>query len=343
MKIIDFDYHLPPELIAQQPLRRRDSSRMMIVNRQTKVISHHHFRELPSFLNPGDVLVLNVSRVLPVRTWGTVEERKVEFLVVKLFTSNEAEVLCRPARVVKVGRKVIFSPSLEAEVISAGLRGCRRLRFNRPDVLREIKRIGFAPLPPYIKRLPEDWQQRPFDLRRYQTVYAQEEGSIAAPTAGLHFTPRIIKKIEQQGITLVKVILHVGLATFQPLEGEEVESQRLGEEEFMISKEAAEEINRAKKDGRSVVAVGTTTVRALESAYNGQKIVPGKATTSLFIYPGYQFQVVDRLLTNFHLPRSTLLMLVSALAGRELILKAYQEAVKKHYRFFSYGDCMLIL
>lgn len=343
MKVSDFDYYLPPELIAQRPLRRRDSSRMMVVDRKANEIKHHHFRELPSFLNPGDVLVLNVSRVLPVRAWGVVGEKKVEFLVVKLFHSNEAEVLCRPARMVKVGRKVIFSPTLEAEVISSGLRGRRRLRFNKPDVLREIKRIGFAPLPPYIKRLPEDWQQRTFDLRRYQTIYAQEEGSIAAPTAGLHFTPHIIKKMEQKGIKVVKIILHVGLATFQPLEEEEVETQQLCEEEFIISAEAAAEINQAKKDGRLVVAVGTTSVRALESAYNGQEVAPGRATTSLFIYPGYKFQVVDRLLTNFHLPRSTLLMLVSALAGKELILQAYQEAVKQRYRFYSYGDCMLIL
>jgi len=343
MKVDDFDYFLPPELIAQQPLRRRDSSRLMVVDRAKRAISHHRFRELPNFFQPGDLLVINVSRVLPVRVWGKVGSRKVEFLLVKPLPSGEWEVLCRPARVVKVEREVVFSRNLEAKVVGTGPRGRRLLRFNQNNVLAEVKKIGFAPLPPYIKRPPEDWQQRAYDLRRYQTIYAREEGSIAAPTAGLHFTPSILEKIVAKGIEVVQITLHVGLATFQPVEVEEVEEHRLGEERLAISPEAADKINQAKREGRTIIAVGTTTVRALESAYDGQKIVPGQRMTKLFIYPGYKFQVVDRLLTNFHLPRSTLLMLVAALAGREFILEAYQEAVRHRYRFYSYGDCMLIL
>lgn len=343
MKVDDFDYFLPPELIAQQPLRRRDSSRLMIVDRFKKEIQHHRFRELPDFFQPGDLLVINVSRVLPVRVWGRVGRRRVEFLLVKPLSSLEWEVLCRPARVVKVGNQVVFLRNLEAEVVGVGPRGRRILRFNQSDVLAEVKKIGFAPLPPYIKRPPEDWQQRSYDLRRYQTIYAREEGSIAAPTAGLHFTPGVLKKIAAEGVEILQITLHVGLATFQPVEVEEVEKHRLGEEKLMISPEAADKINQAKKEGRTITAVGTTTVRALESAHDGEKVVPGQRLTNLFIYPGYNFRVVDRLLTNFHLPRSTLLMLVAALAGREFILEAYREAVRHRYRFYSYGDCMLIL
>jgi S-adenosylmethionine:tRNA ribosyltransferase-isomerase len=343
MKVNNFDYFLPPELIAQQPLRRRDSSRMMVLNRVKREIHHHRFRELPDFLQPGDLLVINVSRVLPVRVWGSVGSRKVEFLLVKPLRSAEWEVLCRPARVVKPGKKIVFSANLEAEAVAVGTRGRRILRFNQTDVLAEVKKIGFAPLPPYIKRPAEDWRHRVYDLRRYQTIYAREEGSIAAPTAGLHFTTGILKKLEEKGVELVRIILHVGLATFQPVEVEEVEKHRLGEENFVISPEAARKINQAKKEGRPVMAVGTTTVRALESAFDGEQVVPGQKATNLFIYPGYKFRVVDRLLTNFHLPRSTLLMLVAAFAGREFILQAYEEAVRQRYRFYSYGDCMLIL
>lgn len=347
MLVSEFDYHLPPELIAQQPLVDRDASRMMVLNRRTGEIIHSFFRELPEFLSAGDVVVINDSRVIPARVWGKCHDREVDFLFVRQVASKKWEVLCRPARKVIPGAKVIFPEGLEATVLEKGPEGRRILEFHTDCLIPWLHKVGYPPLPPYIKRQKADEALRELDLKRYQTVFARKQGSIAAPTAGLHFTRRIIRNLKEKKILLTRVTLHVSLATFQPIRVEKVEEHRMLEEWYEISPKAAKIINEAKKESRAVVAVGTTVVRTLESAARSDsdppRVLPGQRTTNLFIYPGYQFQIVDRLLTNFHLPRSTLLMLVAAFAGKDFILQAYQEAVKERYRFFSYGDCMLIL
>lgn len=339
----EFDYILPPELIAQKPLPRRDASRMMIVWRSQGKIEHARFRDIPKYFNKGDVLVLNATRVIPARTWGRKGEREVEFLFLKEKSRGLWEVLCRPARHVREGDRIIFPGGIETNVVSVENEGKRVLKFSSGDVHRLLHRIGFAPLPPYIKRPERNRDWRAFDLRRYQTVYARKAGSIAAPTAGLHFTPAVLKGLRKKGVIVCFINLEVGLATFQPVREKRVEDHRMLEERYTISPAVAGKINLARREGRPVGAVGTTVVRALESAAREGAVKPGSRSTSLFIYPGFTFQVVDRLLTNFHLPRSTLLMLVSAFAGRELILRAYAEAVRERYRFHSYGDCMLIL
>ncbi len=347
MLVSEFDYFLPPELIAQKPLYDRDASRMMVINRKTGEIIHSHFRELPNFLSSGDVVVINDSRVIPARVWGKCQEREIDFLFLHQIDSRKWEVLCRPARKVIPGAKIIFPAGLEATVVEKGPEGRRILEFSTDCLISWLHKFGYPPLPPYIKRLKGDITMRAFDLKRYQTIFARKLGSIAAPTAGLHFTRRIIKNLKEKKIFLTHVTLHVSLATFQPVRVEKVEEHRMLEEAYEISERSAKIINEAKKEGRAVVAVGTTVVRTLESAISRQNnpplIVPGRGKTNLFIYPGYQFKIVDRLITNFHLPRSTLLMLVAAFAGKDFILQAYQEAVKERYRFFSYGDCMLIL
>ncbi len=347
MLLSEFDYHLPPELIAQKPLPRRSASRMMVIFRQTGKIVHSRFEELPHFLSPGDVVVLNNSRVIPARVWGRSPKGEVDFLFVQEVAPRRWEVLCRPARKVMPGTKIIFPKGMEAVVLRQGMEGRRELEFNADDIRTWLQEVGYPPLPPYIKRQKEDKSMRELDLSRYQTVFARRGRSIAAPTAGLHFTRSIMKQIKEKGAILTAVTLDVGLATFQPIRREKVEEHQMPEEWYTISPRAASVINQAKKEGRPVVAVGTTVVRTLESSYEENqervKVLPGRRVTRLFIYPGYRFRVVDRLLTNFHLPRSSLLLLVAAFAGRELILKAYEEAVKQRYRFFSYGDCMLIL
>jgi len=369
----DFDYDLPPQLIAQHPLPRRDDSRMMVVERKEERISHSRFKDFPGHLCEGDLLVLNDTRVIPAKAWGKRGAASIEFLFIKEMTPGTWAVLCKPARRVRVGDRIVFPGGLEAEVTGSGEEGRRTLTFAVVDVLGRLRKIGFAPLPPYIKRVKEDRQDRPDDLERYQTVFAAKDGAIAAPTAGLHFTPAVLEEIRNRGVRLVDVTLEVGLATFQPMRAERLEDHKMLEEAYEITAAAAAEVNRAKAKRRPVVAVGTTVVRTLESA--AQLISPnpgtspaiessppflktgvgglsnhlppaiqsGRGATSLFIYPDYEFKVVDRLLTNFHLPRSTLLMLVSAFAGRDLILRAYREAVREKYRFFSYGDCMFIL
>lgn len=347
MLVSEFDYYLPPELIAQRPLAERDASRMMVLRRQTGEIIHSYFRELPNFLSAGEVIVVNNSKVIPARVWGKCDEREVDFLFVRPVASRQWEVLCRPARKLKLGSKVLFPQGMEAVVTEIGPEGRRILEFPTDRLLSWLHKVGYPPLPPYIKRSKDDSGLRELDLNRYQTVYARKEGSIAAPTAGLHFTPRILNLLRKKGIIITSVTLHVGLATFQPVRVEKVEDHQMSEELYEISPRAAAIINQAKREGRAIVAVGTTVVRTLESAtqfQGGQPYLrPGRRTTNLFIYPGFQFKMVDRLLTNFHLPRSTLLMLVAAFAGKEFILRAYQEAVREKYRFFSYGDCMLIL
>jgi S-adenosylmethionine:tRNA ribosyltransferase-isomerase len=343
MLISEFDYHLPRELIAQRPLVRRDDSRMMIVRRREGTILHGQFRDLPGHMSRGDVLVLNNTRVLPAKAWGLRDATEVEFLFLKEVEPDVWEVLCRPARRIRPGDRILFAPGFEGQVIGSVARGKRLLRFPGGRVREFLNMVGFAPLPPYIKRKKTETGLRDYDLERYQTVFAQREGSIAAPTAGLHFTREALDGLKKDGVIVCPVSLDVGQATFQPVEAETVEAHRMLEETYEISLDAARTINRAKSEGRPVVAVGTTVVRTLESAWTERGITPGSQATSLFIHPGYGFKVVDRLLTNFHLPRSTLLMLVSAFAGLELIREAYAQAVRERYRFFSYGDCMLIV
>jgi S-adenosylmethionine:tRNA ribosyltransferase-isomerase len=343
MKVSDFDYVLPPELIAQSPLPNRDGSRMMVLDRQSGTISHEHFQNLPGYFHKGDVLILNDSRVIPARIWGKIADRKVEFLFLRETQKGIWEVLCRPARRVHPGDRVEFGEGFFGEVAARGDEGRRTIRFTGNDVLAKLKKLGYAPLPPYIKRPPEDRDLRQMDIERYQTVFAHEEGSIAAPTAGLHFTPDMVAGLRKKGVETSFVSLHVGLATFQPVRVDEVEEHRMLEEYYSLAPQTADLITRAKEEGHPVTAVGTTSVRTLESSAEGDRIKAGNRSTDLFIFPGYQFKVIDRLLTNFHLPQSTLLMLVAAFAGYDLVMQAYHEAVKERYRFYSYGDCMLIL
>jgi S-adenosylmethionine:tRNA ribosyltransferase-isomerase len=316
---------------------------MMVVFRKQGKIIHSQFKELPEYLKKEDVLVLNNTKVIPAKAWGKKERKKIEFLFLKELEKGVWEVLCRPARKIKLGDRILFAPGFEGKVLEVEQEGKRIIQFSSQDVLSRLKKIGFAPLPPYIKRKKEDRSLRPLDLERYQTVFAHKQGAIAAPTAGLHFTLQILEEIIKKGVTITHISLQVGLATFQPVRVPRVKDHKMLEETYSISRAASQTINQAKKDSRPVVAVGTTMVRALESAFKDGKVLRGRRTTSLFIYPGYKFKVVDRLLTNFHLPQSTLLMMVSAFAGINLIKKAYREAIRKKYRFYSYGDCMLIL
>lgn len=342
MLTADFDYDLPQELIAQRPLLERDQSRMMVLNRQTGEIVHSRFLEFPSYLRKGDVLVINKTKVIPARIWGKKEGKDIEFLFLHERDHSAWEVLCRPAKKVKLEDKVYFSKGFGGKVIRVEEEGKRVIQFSSPDIIHNLKKIGYAPLPPYIKRKKKDGTLRKFDLDRYQTVFAQGGKAVAAPTAGLHFTPKILEKIEENGVKIIPISLDVGLATFQPVRAARVENHRMLEENYSITKSAANTLNHAKRESRPIIAVGSTSVRVLESAFQEGKVRPRKTSTRLFIYPGYKFKVVDKLLTNFHLPKSTLLMMVSAFAGFDLIKKAYQEAIQKKYRFYSYGDCMLI-
>jgi S-adenosylmethionine:tRNA ribosyltransferase-isomerase len=343
MRVSDFDYDLPPELIAQHPLPHRGDSRMMIVERATGRICHGRFREFADFFAAADILVLNDTKVIPARAWGERDGAKIEFLFLKELGAGLWEVLCRPARKLGKGDRLRFAPGFEAFVEEVREEGTRVLRFERPDVRAELGSIGYAPLPPYIKRGREDLAWRREDLKRYQTIFARKEGAVAAPTAGLHFTKEALAELKSKGVGVRHVTLDVGLATFQPVRGEIVTEHRMLEEWYSMSPAAARDINAAKTEGRPVTAVGTTVVRTLESAWQEGQVRPGRSATALFIYPGFEFHVVDRLLTNFHLPKSTLLMLVAAFAGHDLIMRAYREAVRERYRFFSYGDCMLII
>lgn len=346
LNLSDYDFELPAELIAQQPLPNRDESRLMVVDRKTGRIEHRVFKEIPQFFGPEDVLVLNDTRVIPARAWAYPEdepEKYVEFLFVRELTPGRWEVLCRPARKVKPGQTFIFDRDLKGLVLDKGWLGHRVLEFNTPEVKEKLWEIGAPPLPPYIKRKKDDPRLRTLDRERYQTVFARKDGSIAAPTAGLHFTPATLEEIRKKGTTICYVTLNVGEATFQPVRVEKVTEHKMLPENFFISEETAEILNQARSRGRKITAVGTTVVRTLESAFDRGQIRAGSGSTTLFIYPGYSFKVIDRLLTNFHLPRSTLLMLVSTFAGYDLTRRAYLIAVKERYRFFSYGDCMLIL
>lgn len=339
----EFDYDLPQELIAQKPLPKREQSRMMVLHRGTGEIINSQFQKFPDYLNKGDVLVLNTTKVIPARTWGRKHGKEIEFLFLKECEKGTWEVLCRPAKKAKQGDVISFCPGLEGRVIKVESEGKRVIQFSSGNVLSELKKIGFAPLPPYIKRKKTHADLRLLDLERYQTVFAQKEGAIAAPTAGLHFSPLVLEKIKEKGVFVTQITLNIGLATFQPLRSKRIADHKMLEETYIISEEASQKINNAKKESKPLIAVGTTSVRALESAFKNGKVQTETNFTNLFIYPGYQFKVVDRLLTNFHLPRSTLLMLVSAFAGLDFIKEAYQEAIRCKYRFYSYGDCMLII
>lgn len=343
MLLSDFDFTLPPELIAQTPNKERDSSRMMILYRKTGEIIHSFFRELPTYLSDQDTLVLNNTSVIPARTWGEKGSATIEFLFLREIEKKTWEVLCRPAKKIRIDDEIIFSPDLNGQVIGVGTEGRRTLLFSSENVMEELNKIGYAPLPPYIKRNQKQIEMRNIDLKRYQTVFAQKRGSIAAPTAGLHFTKSLLQSIRANGVLVTEITLDVGLATFQPVRESIIENHKMLEESYNIGNQTAKVINAAKSESRPIVAVGTTSVRALESAGREGQVQTGTHDTHLFIYPGYSFQIVDKLLTNFHLPKSTLMMMIAAFAGLDLVKEAYTKAVEQKYRFFSYGDCMLIL
>jgi len=351
MLVSEFDYKLPDELIAQEPLDDRDRSRMLMVDRARQSWRDGSFAEFPAFLNAGDVVVINNTRVFPARLIGHrvvngLRGALVEALLVRRIENddNEWEVLAKPGRSLKVGAELEFGDGRLRGVVTAIMEeGRRRIRFEGAgDFDGIVDEIGNTPLPPYIKR--ERAEERRLDEPRYQTVFARERGAIAAPTAGLHFTSQTFDELRANGVKIVEITHHVGYATFQPVRVEEVEKHAIASESYEIFDEAAEAINHAKLSGARVMAVGTTTTRALESAVDPDgRVRAERSGTELFIYPGYRFRVVDALLTNFHLPQSSLLMLVSAFAGRDLIMNAYRHAVGQKYRFYSYGDCMLII
>ena len=362
MKVSDFDYTLPPEQIAQKPLPERDASRLLLLDRATGSTEDRIFREFPDLLRGDELIVLNNARVLPARLFGRRAGIRsehpgagnteflsaiIEVLLVRCLGENVWECLVRPGRKVPVGEQIVFGEGeLQARVESRGDFGLRTLRFAaKGDFRQTIERLGHMPLPPYIKRTDE-----PSDRERYQTVFARQGSAVAAPTAGLHFTPAILQKLGQRGIEIAEITLDVGLGTFEPVRTEEIEEHKIHKETYEISESAAEAIQRAKRNGRPILAIGTTVVRALEDAaqraavrgMREQVIEPGKAEAEIFLLPGKPFRLVDQLLTNFHLPQSTLLALVCAFAGRDHVLAAYRHAVAAGYRFYSYGDCMLI-
>ena len=340
MKTSDFDYILPENLIAQTPVYPRDTSRLLVYNRKTDTIEHKHFYDIVDYLKEGDVLVRNNTKVLPARMFAYTEHGgKVEILLLKRFDLNEWEVLVKPGKKARIGAKLTISDELSLEVLSTiEESGSRRVRFFYNGVFEDvISRVGEMPLPPYIT-------EKLKDQARYQTVYAKVDGSAAAPTAGLHFTDELIDKIKAKGVEIVDVLLHVGLGTFRPVKTDDILSHHMHSEYYEISTESAERINKAKSEGRRIIAVGTTSVRTLESASDENGFVKAtKDNTEIFIYPPYKFKCVDSLITNFHLPKSTLLMLVSALSTREKMLEIYNTAVSEKYRFFSFGDACLIL
>ena len=339
MNVKDFYYDLPEELIAQTPIEKRDESRLMVLNRKEQTIEHKIFKDIIDYLKPGDVLVRNNTKVIPARLYGKKETgANVEFLLLNNIEGDIWESIVRPGNKLHIGTKVIFGEGLlEAEILEIMEGGTRKVKFTYNGIFNEIlDKIGLMPLPPYIH---EELKQKD----RYQTVYAKYEGSAAAPTAGLHFTPELLNSLKEKGVEIANVTLHVGIGTFRPVKVEKVEEHHMHSEHFYIKEEDAEIINKAKREGRRIIAVGTTSCRVLETIADENGFV--KATegdTQIFIYPGYKFKILNGLITNFHLPESTLLMLVSSLAGKDLIMKAYKEAVREKYRFFSFGDAMFI-
>ena len=340
MKTDDFDYYLPENLIAQTPINKRDESKLMVLNKETGTIEHRHFADIIDYLTPNDVLVLNDTKVMPARLIGQKEDTNghIELLLLKNTQNNIYECLCKPAKRVKIGTIVNFGDGiLKAKCIETKEEGIREFEFLYDGIFYEIlDKLGEMPLPPYIHKKLKD-------KNRYQTVYAKNIGSAAAPTAGLHFTQELLEKLKNKGITICYVTLHVGLGTFRPVNVEDVTTHKMHSEYYTINEETAKILNQAKKEGKNIVSVGTTTTRVLETVINQyQTFKECSGYTSIFIYPGYQFKAVDSLITNFHLPKSTLIMLVSAFCSKEIIMNAYSEAIKNSYRFFSFGDSMFI-
>lgn len=340
MKVSYFNYNLPEELIAQVPLEKRDESRLMVLNRKNQSIEHRVFKDIIDYLQPGDCLVRNNTKVIPARIYGKKETgANVEFLLLNNIEGDIWESIVRPGNKLHIGTKVIFKDGLlKAEILDIMPGGTRKVKFHYNGIFNEIlDEIGLMPLPPYIH---EELREKD----RYQTVYAKYEGSAAAPTAGLHFTPELLKKIEEKNVQIANVTLHVGIGTFRPVKEDTVEAHKMHSEHFYIKQEDCDKINKAKQEGKRVIAVGTTSCRVLETIAdeNTGLVKKVEGDTQIFIYPGYKFKCIDGLITNFHLPQSTLLMLVSALAGKDFIMNAYSEAVKDKYRFFSFGDAMFI-
>lgn len=349
LSINDYDYHLPPELIAQEPLPDRDQSRLLLLDRSAGTMAHRHFFQLPGLLDDRDVLVVNNTQVFPARLLGRKDSGgRVEALLLAppRLRSNgtgpsrgEAQALYRAAKPARVGQTLFFEAELRGKIIGVepGGRVALELWSDTQELPQALAAAGRTPLPPYIRRPASDR-----DARRYQTVFASQVGAVAAPTAGLHFTPAVVRELEEKGVGIVPLTLHVGPGTFQPVRGEDYSQHRLAPEYFSLSKDSAQAINSARAAGKRILAVGTTSVRVLEAQYRDGAVQAGEGWCDLFIYPGHRFQVVEGLLTNFHLPKSTLLLLVSALAGRQLVFRAYEAAIAAGYRFYSYGDCMLI-
>ncbi len=345
MQLSEFNYELPEELIAQEPIRDRDASRLLIVNRQRHNWTDGNFSALDRYLNSDDVLVLNNTRVFPARLIGCRDPSggRVEVLLIRELEPMLWEALVRPGHRLKTGARLTFAAGrLQAKVVAASESGLRVLRFECDEPLEAIlESFGEVPLPPYIKRPAGSTAK---DRERYQTVYAEKRGAVAAPTAGLHFTAALLRQLRERGLTIVEITLHVGYGTFEPVRVEQVEQHRVAPERFVINPESASIINDARASGRRIIAVGTTTTRALESAaHQSGEVEAGEGLAAVTITPGYEFRITDALITNFHLPQSSLLLLVCAFAGRELVLEAYRHAVTQGYRFYSYGDCMLIL
>ena len=339
MQVSEFNYNLPEELIAQTPLKKRDTSRLMVLDRSENTIEHKLFKDIIEYLKPGDVLVRNNTKVIPARIYGKKDTgANVEFLLLNRIDGDIWESIVRPGNKLHIGTKVIFGNGLlEAEVLDVMPGGTRKVKFSYQGIFNEIlDKIGLMPLPPYIH---EELKEKD----RYQTVYAKYEGSAAAPTAGLHFTEELLEEVAKKGIEIANVTLHVGIGTFRPVKVEKIEEHDMHSEHYYIKEEDAEKINKAKKEGRRVIAIGTTSCRVLESISDESGFVKEQeGDTKIFIYPGYKFKCIDGLITNFHLPESTLIMLVSAFAERDYIMRAYEEAVKNKYRFFSFGDAMFI-
>lgn len=341
MDVKDFYYDLPQELIAQDPLEDRSSSRLMVLDKITGEVEHRHFKDITEYLRPGDCLVINNTKVIPARLYGVKEgtEAKIEILLLKRKENDIWETLVKPGKKCKIGTKIVFGEGiLTGEVVDIVEEGNRLIQFHYEGIFEEIlDRLGQMPLPPYITHQLQD-------KNRYQTVYAKYDGSAAAPTAGLHFTPELLQQVRDMGVEIAEVTLHVGLGTFRPVKETDVLKHHMHSEFYKIEQSEADKINKAKKEGHRVIAVGTTSTRTLESAADENGFLTEKiGWTEIFIYPGYQFKVIDALITNFHLPESTLVMLVSALAGREHVLAAYETAVEEKYRFFSFGDAMFIV
>ncbi|MDD5766664.1 MAG: tRNA preQ1(34) S-adenosylmethionine ribosyltransferase-isomerase QueA [Candidatus Marinimicrobia bacterium] len=344
MRLSDFDYAFPKELIANFPIKERDHSKLMVINRKDESITHKHFYDIADYMNPGDLLIVNETRVYPARLWAVKDrtDAKVEVFLLRELENSLWEVMVKPARKVRIGNKLTIADGVQCDVIDNTVSGGRVVRFNgipQETLYKLIDEIGQSPLPPYIDREPTDE-----DKIKYQTVYAKRRGAVAAPTAGLHFTEALLQKIRDKGVKIYPVVLHIGLGTFRPVTVEDLTRHRMDSEYFEVSAETAIAINEAKAKGKRIIGVGTSVARTLETVtVSGFQISPRRGWTDKFIHPPYDFKMIDVLITNFHQPKSTLLMLVAAFANYPLIMKAYKEAVKKKYRFFSYGDAMIII